>query len=395
MRSKPTILMAVFNSIDYDGRVQRAASALADAADVIVLSIDSGRVFHAKEYSVRPVTLPHKRDGFPKWVHLYFWLRFWWLAITTRPEIVYAHDFFLSFAGRIAARLAGARFIYDAHELIIPDAYFSESREPSARELFWYKIESAGIRAADVVICANESRATIMGEHYRLAIPPTVVRNIPPRPIELPQTGRAHRECQALRRKDPDTVLCIYQGDVSIDRGLDILVDSFSVLERRFQMIVVGSGPDLGVLQERARQRDLTDRVTFLGRVARNELHDILRLAHIGLITYPTSGANNLYCAPNKIFEYAQAGLPMVMTAQPGLRIYLDKYPIGCSYNSERREIAPQLAAQAIRAVAERHAYFFGNLETFLRDNDWDSEREKLARVVASMLGSATSDATI
>lgn len=393
MRTKPRILMAVFNSIDYDGRVQRSASALARIADITVLSINSGRCFDARDYAVRVVTLPRGRFGVPKWAHAYFWLRFWWLSLTTRPAIVYAHDFFLGFAGRVAARLANARFIYDAHELIVPEIRSGESAAPSARDQFWYRIEKAGIGSADAVVCANEVRAAIMREHYELAELPAVIRNIPPRPVESGEPVLVHPGIQALLHRTPDAVLCVYQGDVSIDRGLDIVVDAFTILENRFHLIVVGGGPDIGLLQDRVRQRQLGERVTFLGKVARDQLHAILRTAHIGIITYPNSGANNLHCAPNKIFEYAQAGLPMVMTSQPGLRVYLDRHPIGCAYDSTRREGAPRLAAEAIRAVAARRAYFLSHLEAFLSENDWNTESEKLVRVVGGIMGCRASEA--
>ncbi len=63
------------------------------------------------------------------------------------------------------------------------------------------------------------------------------------------------------------------------------------------------------------------------------------RYALIGLLPYkPTkkvkhySELNSLYCAPNKIYEYASQGLPMIGPDIPGLKFPFEFYKIGECY---------------------------------------------------------------
>ena len=44
-------------------------------------------------------------------------------------------------------------------------------------------------------------------------------------------------------------------------------------------------------------------------------------LCHIGVVTYSPCELNTAYCAPNKIYEYAAFGKPMIGNDVPGLKM--------------------------------------------------------------------------
>ena len=68
-----------------------------------------------------------------------------------------------------------------------------------------------------------------------------------------------------------------------------------------------------------------------------------VKYAHIGLLPYSplksevTSELNALYCAPNKIWEYAGFGVPMVGSDVLGLKLPFEQWDIGrcCDLNDE------------------------------------------------------------
>lgn len=69
------------------------------------------------------------------------------------------------------------------------------------------------------------------------------------------------------------------------------------------------------------RSRYASERVLFVPFIRPPHHLQVTRLASIGVLSYfpdPSSLAaviNPLYCAPNKIFEYARYGVPMYITA--------------------------------------------------------------------------------
>ncbi|HYH78711.1 MAG TPA: glycosyltransferase, partial [Longimicrobium sp.] len=154
---RPRVLMPVFNPIEFDGRVQRAASALAEAYDVTVVSVDAGGGFSDPAYRVRPVAV--RRGKAVR--HLTFLRAVLGEARRLRPAVVHAHDFFMAVPGWMAARACGARLVYDAHELMIPEP----ERPQTGHEHFWYLTEKAVVRRANLVIAANEERAREMRRH--------------------------------------------------------------------------------------------------------------------------------------------------------------------------------------------------------------------------------------
>ena len=145
---RPRVLMAVFNALDFDGRVQRAATALADMADVEVLAIDGGRGFSpsaAYRLNVMPVT--PGEFGSNRMLHLRFLHKLVSRACQLRPHLLYAHDFFLAFPGWVAARLSGARFVYDAHELIIPGSLGRHHSQFQEKVWYWLERSKRGVPA--------------------------------------------------------------------------------------------------------------------------------------------------------------------------------------------------------------------------------------------------------
>ena len=43
--------------------------------------------------------------------------------------------------------------------------------------------------------------------------------------------------------------------------------------------------------------------------------------AYIGAVTYTRTSFNHLFCAPNKIWEYSGAAVPMISDDLPGLQV--------------------------------------------------------------------------
>jgi hypothetical protein len=81
---------------------------------------------------------------------------------------------------------------------------------------------------------------------------------------------------------------------------------------------------------------------------------------------------NNLYCAPNKLYDYPQAGLPMVGLPNPVLDDAFARYGVGVTSSDP---------AAAIQAVAADLDGFRARLPAFLCDHSWNNEAEKLAGV--------------
>jgi glycosyltransferase involved in cell wall biosynthesis len=90
---------------------------------------------------------------------------------------------------------------------------------------------------------------------------------------------------------------------------------------------------------------------------------------------YPFVGLNNINCAPNKVFEYAHAGLPIVATSQPPLETLLTRYNVGLCFDQDEE---PPSVAEKILSVMQHRSLYRAGLSRLLAENPWSNEANRL-----------------
>ncbi|MCY2987484.1 MAG: glycosyltransferase [Planctomycetota bacterium] len=371
--TKRRMLMAVYNPIEFDGRVKRACACIAPEFELTLVCLPSANEYRNDAFRIERLA-PAGGGRIARLVS------FWWQIARTarrlRAEVVYVHDFFLPLAGWMAARVCGARLIYDAHELIVPVS--GVRLTPKERLFYW--CEQFTVSKADLVIAANPERAEVMRSHYALEERPTAVRNIPPAPTSRSTDAEVVARFPGLRKDAPSDVHLVYMGDVCMARGLRLLVESLEFLPSNYKLVCVGGGPDLPDFR-RIEASDPEHRIRVTGVVPHDQVFDLVRQADIGVVSYSMSGINNILCAPNKVFEYAQAGLPMVATCQPTIRAIFDKWKIGALVGCDG-VVTPQEIAKAVQEVGSHRDHYASSLVPFLEANTWQREAEVLLSAV-------------
>ena len=114
-------------------------------------------------------------------------------------------------------------------------------------------------------------------------------------------------------------------------------------------------------------------------------IQDALSLCDVGILTYTFDGLNNIYCSPNKLFEYTQAGLPVVATAQPSLVNIVRKYDIGAIVGETNYSAEPSEFADAVIEVLNNYQSYKANLEVF-RENSVQAEQQLLLDSVSNIM---------
>ncbi len=371
---RKTIFMPVYNEIEYDGRVERAAEALGEHFDVTAFFVDLGLGYSNPKFRSVALDLTRlKRLGPLRYI--YFSVRAVLHAVRMRPEIVHAHDYYMAVPGWIAARLSGARFVYDAHELMIP----SERWPLRWRERFFYVLERAVVGRADLLIAASDERARLMAAHYRLPATALTIANITPPPLPV-NPAEVVARWPVLARSSRRGLRMVYQGRIDPKRGVELFVQALSYLDDGFELVLVGAGPARERLEEFARAQGMVDRVLFVGMVPKEEVAEILWMCDVGIVTYRNTGLNNMYCAPNKVYEYAYAGLPMLATCQPPLKSLFEAEGIGeivCCGDRDSEHLAREVAAAA-RKLRDGIDGYRAALRPFLERHNWEREKQKL-----------------
>jgi glycosyltransferase involved in cell wall biosynthesis len=378
---KKFLLMAVYNPIEYDGRVKRSAIALAEIYNIKVICPAQDFVndyFSPDVFDVMRVLSPKFKIEALK--QIFFWVNFIFQAIKLRPSIIYAHDYYLIFPAWIAAFMTNAYLVYDAHELIIPN----QGERISKRDNFFYFLESTFIKSADLVIAANQERADIMGEHYGMKKIPLVIRNIPPMPKQILSDESVFEFYAKLEREHDEDIHIIYMGDINLDRGIGDLIDSLNYLSIRYKCILIGDGVSVNLIKLSYSQDIISRRLRLVGPVPNHYIPDLLRQGDIGFLSYSMVGRNNIYCAPNKIYEYAQSGLPIITTAQESIVSILRNYKIGELLPVDNNN-TPLKIAENIKNISLSNKYKH-EIRKFLHDNPHNFEMDKLREAIIEVI---------
>ena len=255
-------------------------------------------------------------------------------------DILHCHDFPLLAVAVEAKRRRPTPLVYDAHEL-----YHAQTQLSARTQRRYRRQERRLVRHADLVITVNPFIARIMADDYGCAAPRVLLNAAP-----LSVRGDPRSGLRELLHLGPRDRIVLYQGWMSPERGIDCLVRAARHFPAHIRLVLIGYGAHETALRQLSAEQGTNDgRVIFLGRVASEDLAPLTRSADLGLIPYYGIDLNNYYSSPNKLFEYAIAGLPFVSNDLPFLRSIIDQYGFGVAADLSR----PEAAAAAILSIVE------------------------------------------
>lgn len=203
------------------------------------------------------------------------------------------------------------------------------------------------LQQAYKVVCCEYNRAQIIKGIYQLDTLPCILPNKPydesSDTENLPDSIRTL--VADLSKKTANKRVLLYQGIfIQGERRLDEFCEAMSLLPNNYIFLIMGPA---NAYYEKLKARYQSDKILFLPFIKPPYHMQITRMATIGITTYFQKRGNlsqiigTLYCAPNKIFEYARYGVPMIGNDIPGLYYEFSQYKCGVC-------IAGQLTARNI-----------------------------------------------
>ena len=360
--------MYVYGDISTDARVQRAANALANDYELTLVSTDFGKNIDHPKYNLIQQKTNSKHPLLNYWSTVRQTVK---LLKQYRPDVFYAHDYYSAWiAKKMLSKKYCKKIVYDAHELIIPE----EGKPFTMRQRLFYYFEKSIVKKVDLLICASPERANIMKEHYGLFEMPHPIRNISQLSVNTDsETSNIIDSLTDFFSKPGKTI--VYAGVVNRSRKIDELVDAVGANADTCKLLIVGGGDFLeGLKLHASKYPNLTRR--FTGKVPYKALGAILSKCDAGFIYYPCNSLNNIYCASNKIYEYASVCLPIISNENPTIKGELEKYKIGVSGND---------FCSSIIDIMNNSTSYKSNMARYNEDNQWKKESEKLNSLISNL----------
>jgi glycosyltransferase involved in cell wall biosynthesis len=303
---------------------------------------------------------------------LSFALRALIVARRVRPELVHANDWNTMWSGMAIKLVCGARLVYDSHELWADRNGRWESR------LWLLASEALFVRVADEVLASSPGHAAAIAARYRVTRP-TVVRNIPEARAAAAGPDIVRRETASNACQPP---LVAYVGGLMPGRGLEQAIDAVALLpDVRLRTIGTGSADYRASLIARAAALEVADRVELCAPVRPGDVTGALAGATVGLCLIQPICRSYELCLPNKLFEYAAAGLPILASNVPVIASVVRDEGLGVVVAADRPDsvamgLRQLLSPDGWRPAAER-------VRAFADTHDWAAEASTLAGVYA------------
>ena len=307
------VLVSVFNNLSTDQRVEKVCRTLSENGFSIELIGNNwgGLPDLKRDYPVSRIILKSK-------ILRYAYVEFQWklykelLKKADQDTILLSNDLDTLLPNYLVSKKLNLPLVYDSHEI------FTEMPSVNGRftQNIWRSLESFIAPKLNFMMTASESYADWFHKTYGIERP-VVVQNFP-----LKSGNPQDYSIVNLPK------VIIYQGVINPSRGLDKLIPEMHKIENA-ELWIAGDGPKKKEFQELTKNLGLDDKVKFIGKILPEELREITQQADVGLSIEEDNGLSYYFSMPNKISDYIQARIPVVVSDFPEMRKVADHFKAG------------------------------------------------------------------
>lgn len=291
-----TIVFTVTTDLNYDQRMIRICTSLADAGYQVLLvgrKLRSSIPLAQQPFSQKRISCVFEKG---KLFYLEYNLRLLFNLLFKKMDCICAIDLDTILPCYFISRIKKIKRVYDAHEL------FCEMKEIATRPVIyriWKKIERFAVPKFKYGYTVNQPIAdefkNMYGVNYAVVRNIAVLRDLAP----------------ALKSEK----FVLYQGAVNEGRSFETLIPAFKQVNCK--LIICGDGNYLQEAKQLVKENNLQDKITFKGKLLPDELRSITQQAHIGITLFDDRGKSNYYSLANRFFDYLHAGIPQICVNYP------------------------------------------------------------------------------
>lgn len=362
-------IVSVINDLSTDQRVDKVCKTLIKAGYEVLLvgrRKKDSRNLEERLYKTHRMNLLFEKEAI---FYAEFNIRLFFFLLFNKPNLLIANDLDTLLPNFLISKIKRIPLVYDSHE------YFTEVPElinnNFARNI-WLKIEKFIFPKLKHVFTVNESIAEIYKKKYNIEV--NVVRNIPLRKDN--QTIKSRKE---LGLDNYNNLLILQGAGINMDRGVEELVEAMQFLEKTFLMII-GDGDVIEDLKKLSVRLNIQHKIEFTKRLPYQELIHFTANADLGLSLDKDTNLNYRFSLPNKLFDYINAGIPVLVSDLPEVKRIVTKYMVGeILYSHKPEDIAEKI--KNMLENKEKLAEYRKNTQKASIDLCWENEEKELLKV--------------
>ena len=256
--------------------------------------------------------------------------------IAQKPDVIHANDLNTLTAACQAARKLKCRVVYDSHEICVENHNMK-----GVYKKLNALCEKVFIKRIDKMVCVSHAAADYFEEKYGIE-----------KPMVITNCALASEKAVSAEKNQGFEIL--NHGQYYAGRGYDVVIEAARHLKDYPEIKIALRG--FGAMEEELRQRasEIGGNVEFYPPVLVNELIPYASKSMVGVAITENTCLNFKLSVSNKIFEYASAGLPVIMSDIPEHRYLNNKYNFGIVL----KENTPECFAEAAKKLYEDKAFY-------------------------------------
>jgi glycosyltransferase involved in cell wall biosynthesis len=371
------VVFCVFNAFTHDSRVLKEAISIHNLGyDITVVAhgnknLDKNDIINnikIKRFSYFDRTV--SKTKFAK-LAIYLSYVFQVLKFSKNSNVMHCHDLNTLPIGVITKIFLNrkVKIVYDAHE------YETEvGGLRGVRKKLLKIFERILIYYADQVITVSDAIAEEYAKLYKIKKPALVLNT--PEYVEVNKKDK-FRETFNISKNQ---IIFLYQGGFSKERGIELLLETFSKIEVDKVIVFMGYGPLEPLVKEYAHRYK---NIYYHEAVKPAVLLEYTCSADIGILFYENSCLNHYYCSPNKMFEYLMAELPVIVSNLYEMKRLVKEYSIGIA----AQDNSPKALQEAIEKITTLDRdQLIENIKRVKKIYNWKKQEKVLQKVYEDML---------
>lgn len=365
------VIVSVTNDLSTDQRVNRTSNTLMKLGfDVTLIGrkLSSSQAITGRAYKTKRMRLVFNKGPL---FYAEYNIRLFFFILFHKYDLLVSNDLDTLLANYLNHKIKKIPIVYDSHE------YYTETPELVNRprvQKIWERIEKSIFPKLKDVITVNKSIAGLYKKKYVLDL--KVVRNIPASK-SFNSGDYPNLKTKSELSIPTDKKIVILQGaGINIQRGAEEAVEAMQYLNG-VVLFIIGGGDVINILKEKTETLNLKDKIIFIPKIPAEELFNYTKLADIGLTIDKDTNINYRYSLPNKLFDYIEAGTPILASKLVEIKNIIEKYDIGDFIDSHE----PEHIAQKIMSMLEdkaRYKKWKENLKFASKDLCWENEEKIL-----------------
>lgn len=237
-------------------------------------------------------------------------------SIKIRPDIIHSNDTLVLPIAVVVKMFTRARLVYDAHELESDRNGLSNPLGALTKlieKMCWPFVDGLIVVSPSIQAWYSDN----IGEKDS-----EVILNSPSFK-EAPESGSGYlRDRFDIPGDEP---IFLYVGILGAGRGIDLILNAFKDIVGA-HVIFLGYGDYSEKLQHCARE---FKNIHVHEAVEHEKVVEVASSADVGLCLVQNVSLSDYFCLPNKLFEYAFAGLPVLASDFPDIRKVVQEHDLG------------------------------------------------------------------